>query len=163
MCGSSFSVILEYEYFQINARKEIDRRNQSQDCYFSAWELSRIIFDLVDLFSFLQSNNINHGEINPTLIFLAEDLDSGVLRPKVCERLSGCGDKFINSLQGYTDKKELYVCPLLFSVIVAGYGNNRKCVDSYKSEVFSLGKAKKFSMFMWRLILVTFEYHPKVK
>jgi hypothetical protein len=101
--------------------------------------MCRIIFDLIDLFGFLENNGINHGEINPTLVFLVIDSESGLLRPKVCERLNGCGDKFINSLQGVRQKTDVYLCPQLFENIMAGSGINKVNIDSYKSEVFSLG------------------------
>ena len=139
MCGSLSVITLEYEYFFNNLRKEIDYRAAESISHLSVLEMMRLVVDLVDLFCFLQGEAINHGEINPTLIFLAEDQETGLLRPKVCERLSGCGNKFVNSFQGFAQKKELYVCPSLFHLIVAGIGVNQKTVDSHKSEVFSLG------------------------
>ena len=135
---------LEYEYFFNNMRKEIDSRLSSTRTHFSVLQMCRILFDLIDLFGFLEKNGINHGEINPTLIFLVRDSQSGLLRPKVCERLSGCGDKFVNSMQGVQEKSELYLCPQLFEVIMAGMGIKRVNIDSYKSEVFALGKFQVF-------------------
>lgn len=140
MCGSLFTVRLEYEYFPLNLRKEIMQRRQISKKHFSVLELLRIAMDLISLFSFLQKKSVNHGEVNPTLIFLAEDESSGLLRPKVCERLSGCGNKFLNNLQTFTDRKDLYICPFLFNCIVSGAGAGRKPVNSHKSEVFSVGK-----------------------
>lgn len=102
-------------------------------------KMCRLVFDLIDLFGFLEANKINHGEINPTLVFLVRDADSGLLRPKVCERLSGCGDKFVNSLQGVRQKHSLYLCPQLFELIASGAGLRQQQIDSHKSEVFSLG------------------------
>ena len=134
-----YAIKLEYEYFYRNVRKEIDNRNNSGYGHFSVHQMCRILFDLIDLFAFLESNGINHGEINPTLIFLVIDSESGLLRPKVCERLSGCGDKFINSLQGVRQKTDIYLGPQLFENIMAGNGIRRINIDSYKSEVFSLG------------------------
>lgn len=130
---------MEYEYFFNNVQKEIELRRANNQGHFSVSQMCRLIFDLIDLFGFLESNGINHGEINPTLIFLASDSSSGLLRPKVCERLNGCGDKFVNSMQGVQQKSELYLCPQLFEVIMSGIGINRTQIDSYKSEVFSLG------------------------
>ena len=144
---------LEYEYFYDNLRKEIDLRKNKTGSHFSVWQMCRIVFDLIDLFGFLETNGINHGEINPTLIFLVRDVSTELFRPKVCERLSGCGDKFINSMQGVQEKSELYLCPQLFEVIMSGVGINQTQVDSYKSEVFSLGRWpvdwKDFAFWKW--------------
>lgn len=131
---------MEYEYFPLNLQKEINQRCLISRKHFSVLELLRVAFDLIDVFAFLQKKMVNHGEVNPTLIFLAEDEITGLLRPKVCERLSGCGNKFLNNLQTYTDRKELYICPLLFKNIVKGSGRDQIPVNSHKSEVFSVGK-----------------------
>ena len=136
MCGSVYEIKLEYEYFYSNVQKEIQDRRSRQEGHFSVNQMCRLIFDLIDLFGFLESNGINHGEINPTLIFLASDSSSGLLRPKVCERLNGCGDKFVNSMQGVQQKSELYLWPQLLEGIMFGIGSNRTQIYSYKSEVF---------------------------
>jgi hypothetical protein len=138
MCGSLIEIKLEYEYFRNNAQKEIQERKKN-GTHLGVEQMCRMVFDLVDLFAFLEGKEINHGEINPTLIFLVRDSESGLLRPKVCERLSGCGDKFVNSIQGVQEKSPLYLCPQLFGLIASGVGVNRIQVDSYKSEVFAVG------------------------
>jgi serine/threonine protein kinase len=141
MCGKIFGVKLVYEYFQNSLQKEIDFRSQKNKYHFSVQEITRILYDLVDVFSFLQANKINHGEIVPSLIFLVEDLHTGLMRPKVCERLSGCGNFFGNAFQGMHIRKDLYISPSLFESIVSGKKFRSNKISSNKSEVFALGNS----------------------
>jgi len=85
----------------------------------------RMIYDSINVLSFLEENNIKHSEINPNLIFLFNkhhkanfDSDSNsITRVKICERLNGNPDSIINNFNALNQKLDVYLSPKKYAIV----------------------------------------------
>lgn len=115
-CSASFTVRAIYEFHPKSLKKEISFRRKNRQV-FSAVELMRIAIDCVAGFGFLQSKGVRHGEIHPSLVFLASE--DGENRAKICERFTGYADRQLNILASLASGADLYLDPLIFEELAS--------------------------------------------
>ena len=118
-CSTTYQLRAAYEYFPSNLKKELMARRKKQ-MTFSSIELLRVVFDAIDSLAFLQGNDIKHGEVNPSLLFLYRDRFDEIQRVKICERFTGHTDKQLNHLHAMTGNLDLYLDPQTFESVAQG-------------------------------------------
>ena len=112
-CSSSFTVTSTYEHFNNSLQKEMFLRNR-RGVDFSAQEMLRVTYDLIDVLCFLQENGIVNSYINPTLIYLQEDFALRLPRVRLLERLNMSKDKRSNLISALASNYEIYMDPFSF-------------------------------------------------
>lgn len=115
-CSTNYSMKAFYEYFPNNLKKEFLLRRKKR-ASFSSLEILRLAFDGVDVLSFLQENDIKHGEVNPNVIFLFRDRFDDINRLKICERFTGHNDKQMNYIHAISSNMDLYLEPQIFEAL----------------------------------------------
>ena len=135
-CSKNYLVLAKYEYIKNNLQKEYNKRSNNKN-YFHPLQILRFLYDGIDVFSFLEENNIKHNEINPNLLFLYKDEIEGYLRLKICERLNGANDFRINNFTAINMNLDIFMAPKDFNYLSRGSKKYKR--DSFKEDVFCLG------------------------
>ena len=129
--SAEFHFYVLMELADIDWEKEIKKRKEQKN-YYTEGQLFNILKQLVETFSLLQRNNITHRVIKPQNFLIV----NGVY--KVCvfgeAKVNEGSDIIRQTIKG----TELYTSPILFRAL--NKRQNQLIHNSYKSDVFSLGK-----------------------
>ena len=136
------TIIRNFEYYNLNLKKEINKRKLEKK-FFLPIELLKIIYDSLNALSFLQENNIENGFLNPNLIYLYHD-QNNFLRSKIIERLNRKKNYYENIENDLEKSIDIYFSPEIFEDFLNKKQNNflEKSLynlNIYKADLFSLG------------------------
>ncbi|KAL4436314.1 hypothetical protein ABPG74_015905 [Tetrahymena malaccensis] len=129
-CTSSLRSRLFFEYYYHDLGLEVQRRSDCQE-YFNEDELWYILDSLVQVCSFLQENQLFHGDLRPQSVKLTQEGfvkigDHGLINPLK----NGFYKTLIRAENGYLSPEQLSY--LMLGLTEAKY-------NVFKQEVFSLG------------------------
>ena len=137
------------ELANLDWEKEIRERGKRNN-YYKEKELIKILLNLIETFSYLQSKGISHRDIKPQNILCFNDniykiADFGEAKTKEKKRLELLKNGLIDNedYNNDTNKQtvrgtELYMSPILFKAYRKSHLVNTE-YNAFKSDVFSLG------------------------
>lgn len=131
----TYKIRLFYDYFPDNVRREIELRTKRGND-FTLEEMTYLVYDTISACAFLQERGVNHGDLSPDVILRTSD-GHFIIGDKLRRQSKYPQNQIDKFIRG--DK--LYMSPELFKFIKTRNGDGIDRMDSFKSDVFTLGLA----------------------
>ena len=106
---------------------------QREDELRNPQELLKLLHDIIQAMSYLQSLRLVHGDIRPEYIYYNEEKDSYVL----LDRLGNTNAPNQAQMSNISNQENLYMSPILFNSLTHGTTDVEH--NPFKSEIFALG------------------------
>lgn len=124
---------LFYDYWENSLESEVlMRRTHGND--FSIEEITYLFYDMITVCAFLESKEVNHGGICPSVILI-----NNQHRFLLGDRLSQKASYPQNQIDKFIRNEKLYIAPEVFKYIKNKDSRALENANRFKSDVFTLG------------------------
>lgn len=129
-----YAINVFYKDPKISLKREIQRRRKGNYLkkIFSMEELTHLLYNILEIFTYLEDTNISHGDLSPNSIFY----DGKVFKIALIPELYISPEK--NQYKKIIKNEDKYISPIIYESVKMNKLKNVKHAP-FKSDLFSLG------------------------
>ena len=133
LCSSVYKIFILTEYLTKSLEKELSSRI-AKEHFFTENEIFCFIYDISSALSSLQNENVFHGAVKFSTIYLANNGKFKITEPRIFKNTP---NYVIFNEKHRNNTESVFICPALLKNLKMK--RIEKKVNSYKSDVFALG------------------------